>query len=381
MPEFKNAAEPDMANKVLGLLASRLNRAEQNSYLKCLKEVEAPSSLWHGLRDRDLGAALKCQMSSEAAVREAEKNILNWKRAGIEAVAFGSEDYPFLLTQIAAPPLILFYRGSGVERLNNAFCLSVVGARNADPEGREIAANLSRQVSEAGGCVVSGLAYGIDSVAHQAALEGGSGAGLPTVAVLGNGLDTIYPSAHRQLAADILENSGLILSQFEPGERPYPSNFLNRNRLIAGLSKGVIVVQAAQRSGSLSTARYALEEGREVCAVPGSIFSSRHQGTNSLIKQGAYIVTCPEDLLEIFPELNQHQKKPAECEIQFTEEQARLLSAFKVDEMHYDELAALSGGGQAFPKILLELEFLGYVKRLPGNYVARRLPGFGRYSG
>jgi len=374
MPETEKTGVPDIEDKIAGLLASRLNKVEQKAYVEYLLKGESPGRLLNTYKDADLGPALKEQLNSIAVIREAREKLFKWERSGISATVMGAGDYPFLLSQVAAAPLILFYRGRNLLRLSSAICLSVVGARNADLEGREIAAEVAKTISGAGGCVVSGLAYGIDSVAHAAALEVPS-TDMPTIAVLGNGLDTVYPSAHRQLAADILDRNGLIISQFEPGERPYPSNFLNRNRVIAGLSKGTIVIQAARRSGSLSTARYALEEGRDVCAVPGSIFNSRHQGTNSLIKQGAFALTSSNDVLELFPELEQKKSESgSQHQKTVSQEQAHLMKALNDDQMHYDELAELTGERQNFARVLLELELMGLVQRLPGNYIRRCSP-------
>lgn len=201
--------------------------------------------------------------------------------------------YPARLRRIHDPPLGLFVRGTAELTLLDAPCVAVVGARACSPYGAAVAAELARGLARAGVVVVSGLARGIDGAAHRGALETGT-----TVAVLGCGVDRDYPRAHRMLAASIAER-GLILSEYPPGVEPAPWRFPARNRIVAGLCDATIVVEARERSGALITADLALDEGREVLAVPGEITSLLSKGTNHLLRLGAIPVTCLGDALAV----------------------------------------------------------------------------------
>jgi DNA processing protein len=203
---------------------------------------------------------------------------------------FDSE-YPALLRQISNAPAVLFVQGN-IRRLANPQ-IAIVGSRNSTVTGRDNAFKFAQHFSELGFTVTSGLALGIDAAAHQGALKGQGG----TIAVLGTGIDKIYPSSHVALAHEIIEK-GVLLSEYPIGVPPAPSNFPRRNRIISGLSLGTLVVEAALKSGSLITARYALDQGREVFAIPGSIHSPLAKGCHHLIRQGAKLVETAEDVLE-----------------------------------------------------------------------------------
>ena len=216
----------------------------------------------------------------------------------IKKVAIGEETYPKLLTHITDPPQILYCRGN--LNLLNKTCFAVVGTRKLTSYGKEATQNIVRGLVQAGFVIVSGLALGIDAVAHQATLDQGG----KTIAVLGSGIDdgSIYPNTNFRLAMNILKNNGLIISEYPSGTAGYKSNFPERNRIISGLSKGVLVVEADQISGSLITAKLALDQNRDVFAVPGSIFSSRSIGPNNLIKKGAKLVSSAQDILDEYGE-------------------------------------------------------------------------------
>lgn len=215
------------------------------------------------------------------------------ERENISLTAMEDEDYPKLLKETFDPPPIIFHRG--VIKKEESL-LAVVGSRKCTPYGDRIIKEITPPLVKAGLGIASGLALGIDALAHAATLESGG----RTVAVLGSGIDrhSIYPESNRPLAEKIVEGGGCLISEFPPGTEPLKQNFPRRNRIIAGMSKGVFVVEAAERSGSLITARYGLEEGREVLAAPGSIFSWQSQGPNKLIKEGAKTVLSAEDILE-----------------------------------------------------------------------------------
>ena len=227
---------------------------------------------------------------------DAEKLFEQTKKEGLEVITYFDESYPQILKDIYAPPLVLYYRGD--LSVINYPSLAVVGSRKISFYAQNILPDLLKEVIEQQIVITSGLAYGVDALAHRTALEN---KGL-TVAVIGSGLawDYLYPSGNRKLAKQIIESGGLILSEFPPFMRSLPYNFPRRNRIIAGLSKASLIVEASLKSGALITAKYALEQGREVMAIPGPINLENSQGANLLIKNGAKLVTEPSDILESF---------------------------------------------------------------------------------
>ncbi len=297
-----------------------------------------------------------------------------WRTGGPDrhTITLGEPAYPALLLQSADPPLLLYVLG----RLDLLYApsLAVVGSRNPSTQGADNARTFGRQFSDEGLTVVSGLALGIDGAAHEGALAGPAS----TVAVVGTGLDRVYPSRHRPLAQRIAE-AGTLLSEYPPGMPVLPANFPQRNRIIAGLSLGTLVVEAALRSGSLITARMAAEAGRDVFAVPGSIHAPQSKGCHDLIKQGAKLVECAEDVLE---ELR-GRLPPANSATRATSAAATaspaadpLLQALGHDPVTLDALLARTGWPASdLSARLLELELDGAVARLPGGLYQRRHAG------
>ncbi len=294
------------------------------------------------------------------------------ERESIQLLHFGGPGFPPLLTEIAAAPLVLFVRGAAAQ-LRSAQ-LAIVGSRKPTPVGMHNAHNFATRLATAGLTITSGLAMGIDRAAHESALRAGS-----TVAVLGTGLDLIYPSAHRALADQIVAADGALVSEFPRGTKPHKLNFPRRNRLISGLSLGILVVEAARRSGSLITARLAGEQGRETFAIPGSIHNPMAQGCHSLIRQGAKLV---EEPAEILSEL----RLPLEIQI-LTESAVSLNNKSLLDKPHkilldalgfepasVDLLVERTGFScQSLSAMLLNLELEGRVApQSGGRYV--RLP-------
>ena len=212
-----------------------------------------------------------------------------WEKKGINLCSVNDQDYPKLLLNTFNAPYVLYYRGILPTHEN---MIAIVGARHASPYGKNIATMLAAELAEAGVWVVSGAARGIDTAAHQGALTKGY-----TVAVLGCGVDVNYPPENSKLISHIAE-CGIVISEYPPGTMAHPGHFPARNRIINGLSRGVVVVEAAEKSGALITADFALEEGRDVFAVPGSIFSESSKGTHRLIKQGAKLIESTADILE-----------------------------------------------------------------------------------
>ncbi len=309
-----------------------------------------------------------CEMLSLfKAQRESQRldELRLWREGGISYVLLGQEEYPSALSEIFEPPPILFYRGR-LPCWRETPQLAVIGSRSADKVGSELAREFSRGLAEAGVTVVSGLAMGIDSAAHRGALTGYA---VPsTIAVLGSGLLHLYPATNRALAEQILDSGGIIMSQFAPDQRPYPVNFLNRNRVIAGLSSGVLVIQAAKQSGSLVTARYALEEGRDVMVLPGSVTDPRYYGSNQLIRQGAALITTLEELFDFLPGL---KRRTAVASSVSSVKQDEIVSILASEEkLDINLLQARLKEKNCLDQRLLELELNGVIIRLPGNIIA-----------
>lgn len=223
-------------------------------------------------------------VQAEAVMDWCQNNVVQW-------LCLSDSAYPALLKEISIPPSVLFVRGDA-----DLLCLpqvAIVGSRNATVSGLNTAFDFAKMLASSGFVITSGMALGIDGAAHNGALETGQ-----TVAVLGTGLDVLYPKQHRELHQKILDHGGAVISEFMPGTPPLPANFPRRNRIISGLSLGTMVVEAAIRSGSLITARYAMEQGREVFAIPGSIHNAMSKGTHALLKQGATLVESGHDIVE-----------------------------------------------------------------------------------
>lgn len=284
-------------------------------------------------------------------------------------VTLGDPLYPAALLQTADPPLMLYLQGR-IACLTEPNLLAMVGSRNPTAQGRDTARAFARHLSRSGWTIVSGLALGIDAAAHEGALDGPGN----TIAVVGTGLDRVYPASHRELAHRIAQD-GLIVSEYSLGTPPLAAHFPQRNRIIAGLARGTLVVEAALQSGSLITARMAAEAGREVFAVPGSIHSPQSRGCHALIKQGAKLVETADDLLEELgarlprePDASTAQDPPRAD----TEADA-LLDALGYDPVSLDALSARTGWSTAELSVrLLELELAGRVARLPGQLFQRR---------
>ncbi|MEK7153154.1 MAG: DNA-processing protein DprA [Patescibacteria group bacterium] len=213
----------------------------------------------------------------------------------VNTLTLESAGFPEALKTIPTAPKKLYAAGASLTELLARPCVTIVGSRKVSSYGRAVTVKLASDLARAGVVIVSGLAIGVDALAHQAALEAG---GL-TIAVLPGGLDSIYPASHNQLAARILGQGGALLTEYPPGTRTYPINFIARNRIASGLSSAVLITEAAEKSGTLHTARFALEQGKDVLAVPGNITSPTSVGTNNLIKAGAMPVTETADIFHI----------------------------------------------------------------------------------
>jgi DNA processing protein len=307
--------------------------------------------------------------------QETAAEIFDWGvREDCKFLVRGSSGYPALLEEIYDPPLVLYARGQ-LEMIADP-CIAVVGTRKPTVYGLQMAQGIASDLGSRGIHIVSGLARGIDAAAHRGCLEGEG----KTIAVLGCGIDIVYPKEHKQLTQKILER-GLLVSEFAPGTSPSPQNFPVRNRIISGLSLGTLIVEAQEYSGSLITARLAMEQNREVYAIPGNLTSSQSFGPNFLIKQGAKLVQSWRDVVEeLPPSLRQEilskedARTPSNPELgMLVEEESKLLQLLKVDEAtQFDKLYKSSG--LEIPRLsdlLLKLETGGWIRQLPGNLYIR----------
>jgi DNA processing protein len=288
--------------------------------------------------------------------------------SGARVLTWQSPDYPERLKEVDDAPPVLYALGSLTP--SDAWSVAVVGTRRVTTYGREAAARLSAELAEAGVTIVSGFARGIDTIAHHAALDAGG----RTIAVLGSGVDVIYPSENRRLAQRMLdEGTGAILSEYPLGTQPDAVNFPPRNRIISGLSVGVLVVEADLKSGALITVKFALEQGRDIFAIPGPITSRMSEGTNSLIKRGAKCVTSARDILEELDlgMVTEHVEAVRSLPDDPTE---RMLLEFLHDSsQHIDELTNRSGlPASTVSAVLTMMELKGMVRHLGGmQYSAR----------
>lgn len=272
------------------------------------------------------------------------------------------QDNKFLqiINTIVNKPKTLYYIGKLPEK--RSATVAIVGTRKPTAYGREVTYRLAYDLAKHGIIIVSGMALGIDGIAHRAAIEAGS----ITIAVLANGVDIIYPATHRDLAKDILAHNGAIISEYEPGTEARDFQFLERNRVVSGLSDAIIVTEAAVRSGTLSTVMHALEQGREVFVVPGNITSPLSAGCNNLIKQGAHPITCAEDVLEIIaPELLKNQSL---LPLGNSQLESKIIELLQSGVRDGDGLQVLSGViASEFSIAITMMEISGTIRALGGN--------------
>lgn len=319
-----------------------------------------------GLRASGMNDKLAETILYEKERIDPDKEWEKLEKENIRMISQNDEEYPQLLKEIFNPPFLLYAKGS--YDLNSRPMVSIVGSRKHTPYGEQVALSFANDLAQAGVTVVSGMALGIDALAHQGAMAGGG----KTVAVLGSSLDdkNIYPKTNFALSREIAEN-GILISEF-PVETPVGvGTFPMRNRIIAGLSLGTLVVEAGEKSGTLITSSLALEYNREVFTVPGSIFSAQSLGTNSLAKRGAKIVTSVKDILE---ELDLGEEKDLEKNIPMkfdTQEEEIIFAALSNDPTHIDIISKISRLGAAtVASTLMMMEIKGWIKNIGGqNYI------------
>ena len=358
---------------IAGLIAWRLSPLlDVVRYQRLLERIADPAKLLDNPALAEEFPLFRQKLGLKAYQRDALETLKNWSSIGISVTVLGAADYPRALACIADPPYLITYRGRMSNDLSAMPAISIIGSRRADSEGIEIAQHFASELTKRGITIISGMALGIDGAAHRGAIQVARAQHQQpsTLAIVGNGLSQVYPRAHEQLAKEILESGGMLISQFDPKEPPYPVNFLNRNRLIAALSQATLVVQASEKSGSLVTAKYALEYGKELMIVPGSVKDPRYTGSNRLLQHGAHLVTKPADIFECLPDLKNIKPEAArKTELARTEHWiTKLLSQSGPQE--FFQLQNQAPNSAALHQELLELELAGIVERLPGNQIA-----------
>ncbi len=313
--------------------------------------------------------------------KKAEDELNKVKDLGGDILILDDGNYPALLKEIPDPPIVLYVMGNWRECFEMP-CIAVVGSRRCSTYGENACVMITEELAQRGICIVSGLARGIDSVAHRAALKANG----RTIAVLGTGIDDVYPKENKRLVEKILENGGAVISQFPLQTPPLKDNFPYRNRVISGLCLGVLVVEASERSGSLITARYALEQNREIFAIPGNITSRNSIGTNYLIKTGAKLVQQWQDVVSELPadtcskilskqpeKINDSQESRKSRLADLTQVESKVYKVLSTDEpLHFDTIVEIVQVSVSdLSTALFVLEMRGLIRSLPGNYYAR----------
>lgn len=302
--------------------------------------------------------AVRQQLSPDGVMERVE-------RLGVDVLTLEDSRYPRLIAEIPVPPPVLFVKGELLPEDERA--LAIVGTRRTTSYGRQVAGQLASELAGAGLTIVSGLARGIDGIAHQEALAAGG----RTIAVLASGVDIIYPPEHQRLAEQIVA-SGALIADYPPGTKPDAPNFPARNRLISGLSLGTVIVEAPARSGALITANFAADQGREVFAVPGNVLSSTSEGTNRLLREGARLVRTAADLLDDLGISAAAPSLPVQAPLALSDDERRLFAMVGKEPQHIDELVAAAGLPIAQGVALMTmLELKGFVENAGSqHYIA-----------
>ncbi len=278
----------------------------------------------------------------------------------IQKIVPKDPEFPSELSRASPAPTQVFVATDNWEDIMARPRVAIVGSRKASTYGKHVTELLARELARAGVVIVSGLAIGIDAIAHRACLNAGG----ITVAILPSGIDAVYPASHANLARQIIAQGGALLTEYDRGTIPYPSNFIARNRLVAGLSTVVLVTEASDKSGTMHTARFALEQGKDVLAVPGAITSSTSKGTHNLIKSGAALVTCVEDVLHVLGISAPHIRKPRSSD----PDEQRIIDLLTEKSRDGAELLAASQLHiQRFNQVMTMLEIGGIVRPLGNN--------------
>lgn len=327
------------------------------------EEGKSPSEILEWIQS-GVNPAWKESLEATRRVFDPEKEIERCEKLGIGLISFGDQNYPSLLKETSDPPLILYVRGNLLE--SDQAAVAIVGTRHPSLYGAEQAKRFAQRLAEMGLTIVSGFARGIDREAHERALGVRYGR---TIAVLGSGLDVIYPKEHQSLYEEIIEK-GALISEFALGTPPLADNFPKRNRIIAGLSLGVLVVEAHSRSGSLITAHLAADEGREVFALPGRVDQLGSRGTHLLLKEGAQLVECPEEIFDALSPQLWPLAPPSPVPNSFDDEEKDFLTLFAKSPLAVEEVARRAPHPISLTVgLLTQLELKGALrKRIDGRY-------------
>ncbi len=332
-----------------------------------LSYFKTPKDAWEALRGgkfyiKGIGPKIAQGIESTISRIDIDKELEDIYKKGIKIVTILSDEYPILLKEIHHPPIVLYIRGT----LPLGNYISVVGTRKPSKYGMHMAEKLSRELAERGATVVSGMARGIDTYAHIGALKGNG----TTIAVLGSGVDVIYPYDNRGLYQKII-SSGAVVSEYPPGTRPRKEYFPRRNRIIAGLSLGTLVVEAPEKSGALITASFALSAGREVFAIPGRSDFGRFKGTNKLIKDGAKLIETVDDVIDEFPYI-EWKKEEKGVSFSLNEKEERVYNIIGDIPKYIDKIMEESklSMGEVF-SVILSLELKGLIKEIGGKRYCR----------
>lgn len=350
-------------NLVPGIGPTRLARLiDQCGSVEAAWHATPADLLAAGLDDKTRSAFLETRHQTDL-----EAEVARVAEAGVQLLTIEDADYPALLKQVPAPPPLIYVRGS----LGNTdeWAVAVVGTRSPTTYGKEATRRIVTELAHSGVTVVSGLAIGIDTMAHRSALEAGG----RTIAVLGSGIDVAYPERNQRLAEQI-SGQGALISEYPLQTRPVASNFPPRNRIISGLALGTLVIEAGHKSGALITVNFALDQGRDVFAVPGSIFSGKSAGTHGLIRNGAGLVTCAEDILEALNLMTTSTQQAIAAEMPTDPTETVLLAQLSAEPQHADVLCrACSMPAAVVAAALAMLELKGYVRQVgPMEYVLAR---------
>ena len=309
------------------------------------------------------------QLKEQAPREKMHQMLLTMQKLDIGIISQEEPGFPDSLRNISDPPALLFYRGNPDCLMGK--CVTVVGARKASPQGVDVTQRICRELSQAGVCIVSGLAMGIDTAAHEGCLEGGS----PTAAIMGCGIDVDYPIENAALKERIVKQGGVLLSEYPPGSRAYKHVFQARNRILTGLGKALLMMEAQIQSGSMLSVHHALDQGREVFAYPGIPGTEWAEGAHQLLREGANYFTSAQDILEDLgweddlPVTASNEKPPLPT---MSEEQRKVFSLLSQGEKSFDEIAAASGlSTPALSVALTMLQMMGLVKAMPGKQYCR----------
>lgn len=360
-----------MDSKFFYLLFNRVNGLGPRRLSRLLEYCGTPDKVWHADREQlskvpDIPPAIIDEIITKRKQLNPQVELQRLKEMGIGVLFLDEPDYPPLLKEIFDPPKVLYFRGNPAVFTKRTF--GIVGARKASHYGLSVSESIAGDLAAAGLCIVSGMARGIDSAAHKGALTSSG----TTAAVLGCGIDIVYPRENRKLMDEIIK-TGIVVSEFPPGTSPIPGNFPQRNRIISGISEGIMIVEAAEKSGSLITTDFALEQGRDVFAVPGQVTSSLNRGAHRLIKQGARLVETAADVLEELgiesSIVDQNPKNSIKSLTMIDKKIYNIVSDVPVSSEFIIETSGISSSDVLSTLLCLELQ--GLVRQLPGHLYVR----------